>query len=93
MKPSYWIVYLAVRGKVYVPKDNLPACLSNYGVFPKDTTTFIWLLDHGGGPIGFPVSEIVSIEWVDDQIRLKDAAFELSVNGEKVEDDLEPWQR
>lgn len=93
MKPSYWTVHLAVRGKIYVHEDDLPACLRPDGVFPKDAP-LIWLKDHGGGLIGFPPCEIVSIEWMDDQVRLKDAEFRLLVNGEPKEDeDLEPWQR
>ena len=91
MKPNYWTIQLSTRGKVYVYQEDMPDCLRPQGDFPSDKP-FIWLKDCSGGPIGFPCSEITSIEWVDDQILLKYDAFALSVN-DGDDDDKEPWQQ
>lgn len=91
MKPAYWIIQLLIRGKVYVYHEDMPECLMPGGIFPKGKL-LIWLQDHSGGAIGFPATEIRSIEWVDDTIRRKDKEFSLAVDG-PPEDDREPWQR
>ena len=90
MKLSYWSINLETRGRVYVYQDDMPACLQPQGDFPSDKP-FIWLKDCSGGPIGFPCSEITSIEWVDDQVLLTYENFRFSVDGEE-DDDKEPWQ-
>lgn len=89
MKPSFWIIVTkSERGKLYVYNKDMPVELKPKGQIP--TSGFVWLKDHAGGPIGLPVSEIASIEWVDDVIREADTAFSLVVNGppkEEWEDD------